>query len=112
MNVVLERLLENECKMGTLCTVAIMVAALVVHLCHCHVEHSLCSLNLTGYLWKIGDFERRPILVYDIHHRNIMEKEITVFYSEFSLWPVECLLHQIDVLVLHIANPSKLVYQF
>ena len=112
MDVVLQCLLKDKCKMGTLGAVAIMIGAFVIYLGHCHIEHSLCSLDLARYLREISDFKRGPILVYHVHHRNIVEEKVAVFYPKFGLRPVKSLFDQIDVLVLHNANPSKLVCLF
>ena len=101
MDVVLQGLFQYEGEVRTLGTVAVMVVALIVHLGHGHIEHPLGPLYLRGYFWQIRYLQRRAVLFDDIHHRNIVEIQSSVLYTEFVLRKLEGLLNQIDVLVLH-----------
>ena len=109
MDVVLHGLPEDKLEMRTLGAVAVVVRALVVHFGHCHIEHSLGFLYLGRYFGQVSDFQRCAILVYYVHHIDVMEIEFPVLHTEFVLREFKSLVNQIDVLVLHFVNPVKLL---
>ena len=101
MDIILERLLQNEGKMRAFRAVTIVIVALIVNFGHSDIEHPLCSLDLIGYLREIGYFERRAVLSDYIHHGNIMKIEQAVLHTKLILRKLERLVDQINVLVLH-----------
>ena len=101
MNVVLHCLLQHEREVARLGAVTIVVRALVVHLGHRHVEHTLGPVDLLRDLRQVGYLERRAVLFYQLHERNVVEIQLVVFDRELILREVERLFDEVDVLVLH-----------
>ena len=101
VDVVLHGLFQDEREVARLCAVAVVVRALVVDLCHRHVEHSLGAVDLLGDLREVGDLERGSILLDQLHERDVVEIQLVVLDGEFVLREVERLFDQIDVLVFH-----------
>ena len=87
--------------MARLGAVTIVVRALVVHLGHRHVEHTLGPVDLLRDLRQVGYLERRAVLFYQLHERNVVEIQLVVFDRELILREVERLFDEVDVLVLH-----------
>ncbi len=83
-----------------------MIVTLIIHLGHRHIEQPLGPLYLRGYFRQIRDFQRRPVLLDDIHQRHFMKIKFIVFHTEFILRKLKRLLYQIDILVLHFYNPG------
>ena len=101
MHVVLQGLVYHEGELGTLGAVAVMVFALIIGLGHSHLEQALCPLDLRGNLGKITDFQRRAILLDNLHEVNVVEHQVSVHYHEFILREIEGLINQVDVFVFH-----------
>ena len=102
MDVILKGLLKDKLKVRALGAIAIVICTLVVNLCHRYIEHTLSPLDLRRNLRQISDLERSAILVDDVHHVDVMEVELTVLYHKLILRKLECLVNQINVLVLHL----------
>lgn len=101
MDVVLQRLFQHEGEVARFGAVAIVIGSFVIDLCHCHVEHSFGPVDLRRDLREVGDLERCPVLLDQLHERNIVEIQLIVLDGEFVLGKVERLFDQIDVLVFH-----------
>ena len=101
MNVVLHCLLQHEREVARLGAVTIVVRPLVVHFGHRHVEHTLGPVDLLRDLRQVGYLERRAVLFYQLHERNVVEIQLVVFDRELILREVERLFDEVDVLVFH-----------
>lgn len=75
---------KDELELGTLRTVAIMIFTIITYFRHSIAEHTLRTLNLTGDFRKISQFQRSTVLLYDIHHVDVIDNQGTVFNPEFS----------------------------
>ena len=101
MDVVLHGLFEHEGEVARLGAVAVVVGALVVDLCHGHVEHAFGAVDLLGDLRQVGDLERGSVLFDDLHEGDVVEIELVVLDGELILREIERLFDQVDVLVFH-----------
>ena len=99
---VLQGLFQHEREMRTFRTVTVIVGTLVIDLGHRHVEHALGTVYLLRYLRQIGDFQRRPVLLDNIHQRDFVEVEFVILHRKFILWELERLFDKVDVLVFHL----------
>ena len=111
MDIILQSLLQNEREVARLSTVAVIIRALVIGLCHRHVEHTFSAINLLRDLWQIGNFKRSSVLFNNLHQRNSVKIEFVIFHSKLILRKVERLLNQVDVLVLHLCFVLKISIQ-
>ncbi len=101
VDVILNHLVQHKREMRAFRTVTIIIGTLVIRLCYCHVEQSFRLLDLGTYLGEVGNLQRRSVLLDDVHERYIMESQFVFFHIELLLREFECLLYQIDILVLH-----------
>ena len=99
---ILQGLFQHEREMRTFRTVTVIVGTLVIDLGHRHVEHALGTVYLLRYLRQIGDFQRRPVLLDNIHQRDFVEVEFVILHRKFILWELERLFDKVDVLVFHL----------
>ena len=101
MDIVFQHFFKDELELGTLRTVAIMIFTIITYFRHSIAEHTLRTLNLTGDFRKISQFQGSTVLLYDIHHVDVIDNQGTVFNPEFILRKIECLADQVDILILH-----------
>ena len=101
MDIVLERLVYYEGKLGTLGAVAVVVFSLVIGLGHGHLEKALGPLDLGGNLGQITDLERSAVLFNNLHQVDVVEHQIAVHNHKLILREIEGLVDKVDVLVFH-----------
>ena len=102
MNVVLKCFFEYKREMGTLGAVTIMVFTVVIYPGHRHVKHPFGFLYLLTDLWQVTYFERRAILLHQIHCTDVMEIQLVVYHLKLFLREIKSLFYQVDVFVLHV----------
>ena len=104
VDVVLERLFQHKTEVAAFGTVAKMIASLVIHLGHGHVEHALGALDVGSNLGQVGHLQRSPILLDDFHEGNVVPVQDFILNVELFLRPFEGLLNQVQVVVFHRSN--------
>ena len=104
VDVVLEGLFQHKTEVAALGAVTEMVASLVIHLRHGHVEHALGSLDVGTDLGQVGHLQGSPILLDEFHEGNVVPVENSILNVELFLRPFEGLLNQVQVVVFHRSN--------
>ena len=108
MNVVFQGLIQHKLEMRTLGAIAIRVRTFVVGFGNGHVEQALGLLYLLADAGQIRNFQRRSILLNDVHKRNAVEVELIVEHTKFILWKIKRLLDEVDVFALHVHETMRI----
>ena len=108
MNVVFQGLIQHKLKMRTLGAIAIRIGTFVIGFRNGHVKQALGFLNLLADARQVRNFQRRSILLDDVHKRNAIEVQLVVEHTKLILRKIKRLLDEVDVFALHVHETMRI----